>query len=144
MGASVNAYWPGITREQIEESHPGFHNDDKAWGNWMANREEEPEVLEAIKRLKAEAILTVKTDGWDDEDVSWVTPQQLRDAAERLRDAVQAGLPGAQIILKTYERSANHLDPVAEQFITDLDDIITITRWAEGEGATTMTLEVNW
>ena len=104
MGASVNAYWPGITREQIEESHPGFYNDDKAFGNWMAEREEEPEVLEAIKKLKAEAILTFKTDGWDDEDVNWVTPQQLRDAAERLREAVRAGLPGAEIILKNYEQ----------------------------------------
>jgi len=43
MGASVIAYWPGITEQQIEEQ-PGFYNDSKAWGNWMAEREEEPEV----------------------------------------------------------------------------------------------------
>lgn len=90
MGATVIAYWPGITAEQIE-SQPDFYNDDKPWGDWMANREEEPEVLDAIKRLKAEAILSVKTDGWDDEDVDWVSPQQLRDAAQKLREAVRAG-----------------------------------------------------
>jgi hypothetical protein len=28
----------------------------------------------AIRKLKAEAILTYKTDGMDDEDVSWVSP----------------------------------------------------------------------
>jgi hypothetical protein len=143
MGASVTAYWPGITEEQIE-SQPGLYNDDKAWGGWMAAREEEPAVYDAIRKLNAEPILTYKTDGLDDEDVIWVTPQQLRDAATRLREAVQAGLPEAQIILNTYERNANRVDPIAEEFVRDLDDIITITEWAEGEGATRMTMEVNW
>ncbi len=46
MGASVIAYWPGITEEQFE-SQPGFDNDDRAWGNWMAEREDEPAVHDA-------------------------------------------------------------------------------------------------
>ena len=31
--------------------------------------------------------------GWEDEDVNWVTPHQLRDAATNLREAVRAGRP---------------------------------------------------
>lgn len=143
MGASVIAYWPGITEEQLE-SQPGFRNDDRAWGNWMAEREGNFAVYVAISKLNAEAILTVKTDGWDDEDVSWVTPQQLRDAAMRLREAVRAGLPEIRIILETYERNASRLDPIAKEFICDLNDIITMANWAEEEDATVMTLEVNW
>ena len=57
MGASVVAYWPGIIDEQLE-SQPGFYNDDKAWGDFMAEREDEPEVLEAIKKLNTGALLT--------------------------------------------------------------------------------------
>jgi hypothetical protein len=110
---------------------------------WWSGRESPP-VYDAIKKLKAEAILTFKTDGWDDEDVSWVSPQQLRDAATKLREAVRAGWPEIGIILQTYERNANRIDPVSEEFIRDLDDIIAITRWAEEEGTTRMTLEVNW
>ena len=143
MGASVFAYWPGITEEQIE-SQPGFYNDDKPWGDWMANREEEPAVYDAIRKLKAEAILSYKTDGLDDEDVSWVSPEQLRDAATKLREAVEERLPETEIILKTYERSAYRSEPVSDQFIRDLDDIIAITKWADDEGATKLTLEVNW
>jgi hypothetical protein len=143
MGASIIAYWPGITEEQFE-SQPGFRNDDRAWGNWMAEREGEPAVYDAIRKLRAEAILTVKTDGWDDEDVSWVSPQQLRDAATKLREAVRAGAPETGIVLETYARNANCIDSVCEEFIRDLDDIIAITRWAEAEGTTRMTLEVNW
>ncbi len=143
MGASVTVYWPGITEEQYE-SQPGFWNDDKAWGNWMAEREVEPAVDEAIRKLNAEAILTYKTDGMDDEDVSWVSPQELRDAATKLREAVRAGAPETRIILETYERNANAFDPVDKMFIRDLNDIITMANWSKEEGATRITLEVNW
>jgi hypothetical protein len=143
MGAAVTVHWPGMTERQLE-SQPGFHNDDRAWGNWMAERDGDAAVLEAIQRLQADAILTFKTDGWDDEDVTWVTPLELREAAARLRDAVRAGAPEVRTILASYERNANRLDPVAEEFVRDLDDIDAMTRWAEAEGATAMTLEVNW
>ena len=49
MGASVVVYWPGITEEQLD-SQPAFDNDDKAWGNWMAEREDDGAVLTAIRR----------------------------------------------------------------------------------------------
>src|SRR5215204_2702867 len=116
MGASVNAYWPGITEEQLE-SQPGFYNDDKAWGDFMAERENEPGALEAIQKLNAAAILTYTTDGVADEDVDWVTPSELRDAAKNLREAIEAKRPEASIILSVYERSANGVDPVADELI---------------------------
>jgi DhnA family fructose-bisphosphate aldolase class Ia len=144
MGASVIAYWTGITEEQIE-SQPGFYNDCKAWGDWMAERETEPEVLAAIRKLNADAILTHITDGMTESEVRWVTPKELRDAALRLSQAVQSGESHeAKIILQTYERNANRVDTIAEEFIRDLNDIRAITEWAEEEGATRMTLEVNW
>jgi hypothetical protein len=43
MGASVIATWPGITEQQLD-SQPGFFNDDMAWGNWLAEREDDPAV----------------------------------------------------------------------------------------------------
>ena len=49
MGASVIVYWPGLTDEQME-SMPGFFNDDRAWGNWMAERDGNVRVLEAVNR----------------------------------------------------------------------------------------------
>ena len=143
MGASVIVYWPGMTEEQID-SQPGFFNDDKAWGNWMAEREDDPAVIAAIRTLKAEAVLTCKTDGWDDDDVSWVSPQQLREAVARLREAVQKGMPEAHAILASYERNANRIGPIAEEFMRDLQDIEALTKWADAQGATRMTLEVNW
>jgi hypothetical protein len=132
-----------MTEDQAA-AQPGFYNDDRAWGDWMAEREGEPAVTDAIRRLKSEAILTVKTDGWEDDDVTWVSPHDLREAAVRLREVVRAGTPEVRVILASYGRNANRIDPVPEEFIRDLADIEALTRWAEAEGATKMTLEVNW
>jgi hypothetical protein len=143
MGASVNAYWPGITEGQ-HRSEPGFTNDCKSWGNWMAEREGEPAVYEALGRLNAEALLTYKTDGMEDEEVSWVRPAQLRDAAARLREAVRAGATETGVIVETYARNCNSPANAAEEFVRDLDDIVAVADWAEREGAAVMTLEVNW
>jgi hypothetical protein len=139
----VIATWPGITAAQID-SQPGFFNDDTAWASWMAEREDNPAVIAAIHTLQAEAILTLKTDGWEDDDVSWVSPQQLRDAVARLREAIQSGTPEARTILESYERNANRIDSVAEEFLRDLEDIEALTRWAEVQDAPRMTLEVSW
>ena len=143
MGASIVIYWPGITDEQLE-SQPGFWQDDRAWANFMAELESANETVAAIKLLKADEILTYKTDGMEDEDVSWVSPVALRSAAERLREAVDKESPASKAILKTYEIGANKIDPLTEEFIRDIDDIIEMTKWAESEGAAVMTLEVNW
>jgi hypothetical protein len=143
MGATVNAYWPGMTDEQFQ-SHPPFFNDCKAWGNWMAEREDVPAVEDSLRRLGAEALLSCKTEGWEDEDVDWVSPRQLREAALRLRWAVLAGAPETAVILETYARNSNGIYPVAEEFVHDLDDIAAAAEWAEREGAKLMTLEVNW
>lgn len=143
MGASINAYWSGITEEQLE-SQPGFFNDDKAWGDFMAEREGEPEVLEAVKKLNATALLTHTTEGMTDEEVLWVTPTELRNAAKNLREAIKAGRPETKIIIEIYERNANDVDLIPDELIQDLNDIEAIANWAESESVNKMTLEVNW
>jgi hypothetical protein len=143
MGASVIAYWPGITEEQIDEQ-PGFWNDCKAWGDFMAERENEPEVKRIIIELGVEPILTFTTEGVGDEQVYWVTPRQLYNAAEQLQEAILAKRPGTERVLAVYQRNANRVDPVEEEFARDLEDIKAIAGWAEEKGTPVMTLEVNW
>ena len=70
--------------------------------------------------------------------------QATRDAVRRLREAIKDKRPEAKAILETYQRNANGIDSVEEEFIRDLDDIESIANWAEAEGAERMTLEVNW
>jgi hypothetical protein len=143
MGASVVGYWPGITEEELEDQ-PGFWNDCKAWGNWMAERENAPEVKRTIVEIGAAPILTFTTDGVEDSEVDWVTPRELYLAARTLKDAIADGMPGVDAILESYSRSANWVDSPAEDFTQDLEDVGRIALWAEKRGAQRMTLEVNW
>jgi hypothetical protein len=161
MGASVGPYWPGMEEDLTEaqlESCPGFSGGSKTWGNWMADRMYQPSVLEAIRKLKAEAILTSTTNGVEDVDVDWVTPQELREAAQKLGEAVKADLPETEIILESYQRASNWVYSidrvysvednwvysVKEELLIVLEDIEAIAHWAEEMGAAKMTLEVNW
>ena len=141
MGASVVAYWPGITAEQLD-AQPGFANDDKAWGDWMAEREGDPAVLRAVADLGAAALLTAKTDGWGDEDVAWVTPEELGRAARTLRRAVEGRHPAVGRILASYARGASGVDSPIDAFLADLDDIAALAASASREGAGRITDEV--
>jgi hypothetical protein len=143
MGASINAFWPEITEEQMG-SQPGFFNDDNAWGNFMAESSTDNEVIAALEKLNAKAVLTTTTDGMPAEEVDWVTPGQLANAAKTLRDAVKSGSPETKTILDCYTMGANDIDPISDELIQDLSDIEAISDWAQAEGAERMTLEVNW
>lgn len=143
MGASISGYWRGITEEQ-RDAMPGFWNDDRAFGNWMANRVDEPEVLAAVRDLGCAAVLTYTTDGVDDADVAWVTPAELKAAAMKLRELVLRQDTRTRVIVKSYEREANGIDPVHEELARDLADVATIADYAGGQLASSMTLEVNW
>ena len=143
MSTTVTAYWPGITEEQID-TEPWLSDSGHNWGQWMAEREDKPDVLHAVAELGAPALLTVMTDGWEDDDVEWATPQALREAALRLAQAVRENRPGVALILEVYGRNADDTTPISAQFLTDLTEIANLATWAEGQGTDRMTLSVGF
>jgi hypothetical protein len=143
VGASVVPYWPGITEAHLRFA-PGFWNDDRAWGNWMAEREQHEDVLDAMRGLGVAALLTFKTEGVDDADVAWVTPDALERAADHLRALVLDEDPRTNRIVATYEVSANNLEPVRQELARDLQDVACVARFARQAGASVLTLEVGW
>jgi hypothetical protein len=130
--------------EELRDDQPGFWNDCKAWGNWMAEREEDPKVLELVKSHGCGALLTSITDGVDEDDVDWVTPEALAQSATRLRKLVLDRHPGTTPILRSYEKNANRCDPVEQEFARDLEDVAAIAEFFKAQGVEEMTLEVNW
>ncbi|MDB5303722.1 MAG: hypothetical protein JWM97_1271 [Phycisphaerales bacterium] len=143
MGATVVGYWPGITQEQLE-NQPGFFNDCKAWGGWMAVRYEHPAIIALHKSLGIEPLLSHTTEGMEASEVAWVSPQQLASAASRLRDLVLANDPRVQPLLNVYAEHSNEIDPVDQEFAQDLLDVAAIADYASGCGVSRMTLEVSW
>ena len=143
MGASVSPYWPGITPEQCELL-PGFWNDFKAWGNWMAEREGHADVLKALSLLGVEAVRTHRTEGMNDAAVLWVTPHALAADALWLRHLVTTVTPGTRRIVETYAISANGVDSPEHELGQDLLDVAAIARHAAQLAVPLMTLQVDW
>ena len=143
MGATVVGYWPGITHEQLE-SQPGFFNDSKAWGDWMAVRYEHPAIIALHKSLGIEPLLSHTTEGMKASEVAWVSPRQLASAATRLRDLVLANDERVQPFLQVYAEHSGDVDPVDQEFAQDLLDIAAIAEFAGKCGVPKMTLEANW
>jgi hypothetical protein len=144
MGASVSGYWPGITDEE-RDSLTGFDNDDGPWARWMAERYNHPDVLDAIKRLGVGALLSHITDGVEEDEVDWVSPDELMKAAEKLRELVLAEDSRVKGIVETYGLcDPPGINPIHEEFAQDLADVRLIAKFSKEMGVSKMTLEVNW
>jgi hypothetical protein len=110
----------------------------------MAERYDHPDVLRTLKDLGLEALLSHFTDGMEENEVDWVTPDSLMKAAERLRQLVLAQDPRVKCIVDTYCMGAIGADPVREELAQDLADVQFIARCSKEMGVPRMTLEVNW
>ena len=110
----------------------------------MAERYNHPDVLDTIKRLGVAALLSHITDGVDEDEVDWVSPDKLMKAAEKLRELVLAQDPRVKRIVETYAMSASGINPVHEEFAQDLADVRLIAKFSKEMGVPKMTLEVNW
>ena len=110
----------------------------------MAERYNHPDVLDAMKQLGVGALLSHITDGVPEDEVDWVSPDELMKAAERLQELVLAHDPRVKRIVETYALSANGINPVNEEFAQDLADVRLIARFSKDMGVPKMTLEVNW
>src|SRR5690242_8283720 len=140
MGATVVGYCRNLTDELLEDQ-PGFYNDCKAWGNWMAERENHPEIIEILHDLGCDALLTCITEGVSEDEVFWVTPDQLAEAALWVRELVLNGDPRVQALVESYAVNANNVDPVNDEFVQDLLDVAQIAEFFSEKGVGEMTLE---
>jgi hypothetical protein len=144
MSASILAYWPGMTPDQVEGQWVDFNNDNMDWSTWMAEGLQEPEIIAVLERAGVLPLATMTTEGVDDDDVYWVSPADLRAAAVRLCRLIDTGDPGAVTIMESYGESANYGEDLAEHFQRDLRTVETLATWAEGQGADRLTLSVGF
>jgi hypothetical protein len=143
MGASVFAYWPGITKKQLK-TQPSFANDCQPWAEFLAELSDHPKAVSDIEKARAGALLSFKTEGIEDDDVAWVTPAELEKAALTLRKLVVKDDPSVRRLRKIYAENANEVHPVAKELAQDLADIAEFARWGRANGARKMTFDINW
>jgi hypothetical protein len=143
MSASIAGYWPERTEEDLDEM-PGFHNDDQAWANWMAEVQGDEQVSSALRALGCEALLSHISEGMSEKEVDWTTPKELEAAALTLAERARQGDPRTGPVVEAYQRGIPADEQPIEWLLRDLADIAGHARHAAIAGATTFTLEVNW
>src|SRR5438309_7470754 len=84
--------------------------------------------------LGVSALLSHITDGVEEDEVDWVSPDKLMKAAEKLRELVLAQDPRVKRIVETYAMSASGIHPVHEEFAQDLADVRLIAKFSKEMG----------
>jgi hypothetical protein len=140
MTATVSGYWPGITNEQ-RDLMPEFGDCGASYGNWMGSTSE---IAKILKRLGLQPLMSNITYGLDEEDVDWVSPDELVAAADKLRGLVLAQDPQVKRVVDTYGLLPTDIDPIHVEFAEDLFTVGRIAAYAKKFGVPKMTLEVNW
>lgn len=143
MGASISIHWPGITDEDLAFDF-GFQNDDHAWANWIVEVESNRSLKSLMDQLDIRPLATHTTDGMNDRDVRWVSPQQLTDAAWTLIHLIENDDPRIAPLLKAYQKGANNIDPIPEELGRDLADLILRSKHALEGNIPRMTLYIGW
>lgn len=143
MGASVVAYWPNVSEEDLE-SQPGFYNGPNAWAGWAVTRASDAKLLQRLKNLGLAAILTFATSGVEDANVDWVNPNELEAAALRLRTLVMERSPDVEDVVTSYTVTAMDPSTARQDLAQDLADIAALASFAKAQGAHVMTLQINW
>jgi hypothetical protein len=110
----------------------------------MAERMMHPDVLKTMKELGLEALLSNTTEGLEEEKIVWVTPKEFQDAAEKLISLIKSNDPKVKNIIESYSLNSNNVDPVEQEMIQDLKDVIAISKYVNEKGVTKFTFEVNW
>jgi hypothetical protein len=143
MSASIGIHWPECTQEE-EYGHPGFYNDDGPWANWLCEAVSDSSVSAAVIDLGCKALLSHTTNGMSDEEVDWVTPDELTQAALQMSKAIAAKHPLTRTILAAYEKQAIGEEAPEIEIDRDLHDVIKVADYAKDRGAKRVTLSVNW
>lgn len=143
MGASIVGRWPGITYEH-EQALPGFWNDCGAWADWLVACHGEPEAVATLKAVDCAALLSCTTEGEDEEDIPWVSPQVIVAECKRMIGFIRDKDPRVPPLIELYGRSEYCEDSAEADMIQDLSDVQKIAESAQEHGATSFTLDVNW
>jgi hypothetical protein len=140
MGASLVAYWPGISEEQLE-GQPGLYNGATGWAAWAIRWDRDQRLLTTMQQLGVGAVCSFTTNSLPNEKVNWVAPAAMEAAALRLRQLVLARDASVDSVVQSY--AAPGRSDAAQELAQDLADIAGLAAFAAAEGVRQMTLRID-
>lgn len=135
MGWSIFVNWPGAEERQ-QGQHPGFCNDDGLWAELITAVCADTAALATFDQLGLKPLLAGAS-----EEVGYVDPDDLIDAAVTLRVLLSAHDPSIEPVVRLYEPGCPEPEKSRDYLVQDLDDVEAIARYVIRCGAREMTLE---
>jgi hypothetical protein len=141
MSAYVKPRWRG-TKESDFHNLPDFGDGGACWADWLAQVTDRFDLEAIVKKFEVSELLAHKAHGSYWFQGTWVPPQRMFQAAERLERLVRSGNEEVRPLLEVYALHAVGAKSVEDEFVSELHDIKTIAGFLEQHGAKKMTLEV--
>ncbi len=141
MSAYVRARWRGA-KEKDYPDVPDFGDGGACWADCLAQVTDRFDLEAILKKFDVSALLAHRVHGSYWFQGTWVPPQRMLHAAERLERLVRSGSQDVRPLVEVYALHAAGAKPVEDEFLNELRDVKRIAGFLEQRGAKKMTLEV--
>lgn len=141
MSAYVRVRWRG-TKEKEHPDIPDFGDGGACWAEWLAHVTDRFDLEAILKKLRVSELLAHTVPGSYWFQATWVPPQRMAQAAERLEELIRSGSDEVRPLLEVYALHAVGAKPIEDEFVGELRDVKRIAEFLQQRGAKKMTLEV--
>ena len=141
MSAYVRPRWRGAKENEYPDI-PEFGDGGACWADWLAQVTDRFDLEAIIKKFDVSELLAHRAHGSYWFQGTWVRPQRMLQAAERLEQLVSSKSKDVRPLLDAYALHAVGAKPVEDEFVSELRNVRRIAGFLEQRGAKKMTLEV--
>jgi hypothetical protein len=142
VSMTAGLIWPECIDGSDEgDSEPPEFNSSGDWADWlMAITAGDADV--DFDELGCAPLAAIYTDGVDDDEAVWVSPSELKAAADKLTSLIRAGRPDVRTLLGIYVDSGDTGEPVDQLVIAELEIVRRMADWAEEHAKTRLAFEI--
>ena len=141
MSAYVRARWRGA-KEKDYPNVPEFGDGGACWADWLALVTDRFDLEAILKHLSVSELLAHTVPGSYWFQGTWVPPQRMLKAAERMEELIKPRSPELRPLVEVYVLHAVGVKSIEDEFVRELRDVKRIAGFLHERGAKKMTLEV--
>ena len=141
LSAYVRPRWRGAEEKEYSDV-PEFGDGGARWADWLALVTDRLDLEAVLKKLSVSELLAHTVPGSYWFQGTWVPPQRMLEAAERMEELIKSRSPELRPLLEVYALHAVRAKSIEDEFVGELRDLKRIAEFLQERGAKKMTLEV--
>jgi hypothetical protein len=122
MSAYTRARWRGAKEKEYPDV-PEFGDGGACWADWLAQVTDRFDLETILKKLSVSELLAPTAHGSYWFQGTWVPPQRMLQAAERLEHLIRSRGEEVRPLLEVYALHAAGVKSVEDEFVAELRDV---------------------